>query len=341
MGHPTVVPPAVFALALALASAQEPARLPPVVVTGRGESLTGTAATASEGTIGGDELRDRALLRPGEVLEAIPGVVITQHSGAGKANQIFARGFNLDHGTDLATSLNGVGLNLPSHAHGQGYTDLNLVIPELVDTVRWRLGPYDVRDGDFGSAGAVDIGYVTHLDRGFVRLEAGSYGYARSVYGDCFKVGGGELMGAVEVVHDDGRFTVDQDYAKVNGYVSFAVGDWLFSAHGLSSDWTATDQIARRAVESGQLSRWDSLDPTDGGSTHRYGAQAEWRPGVDDGSARVLAYGFGYDLDLFSNFTYFLNDPVNGDQFEQQDERFVFGLKGSRTWDHEISGLET
>src|SRR5262245_30628169 len=176
MGHQTLVPPAVFALAL-LASAQEPTQLPPVVVTGRGDSLTGTAATASEGTIGGDELRDRALLRPGEVLEAVPGVVITQHSGAGKSNQMFARGFNLDHGTDLATSLNGVGLNLPSHAHGQGYTDLNLVIPELIDAVRWRLGPYDVRDGDFGSAGAVDVDYVTHLDRGFVRLEAGSYGF--------------------------------------------------------------------------------------------------------------------------------------------------------------------
>ena len=149
---------------------QEPVRLPVLVVESRNDSLVGTVDSASTGLVTAEELRRRPLLRPAEVLEAVPGVVVTQHSGSGKSNQLFARGFNLDHGTDLATSLFGVPMNMPSHGHGQGYTDLNPLIPELVDSVRWRLGPYDVRDGDFASAGSIDIDYVRRLPSSFVKF---------------------------------------------------------------------------------------------------------------------------------------------------------------------------
>lgn len=319
-------------LMTALAGPQDPSRLPVLVVEGRDDSLVGTASRASEGVVGGEDLRRRPLARPGELLEAVPGVVVTQHSGAGKGNQLFARGFNLDHGTDLATSLFGMPLNMPSHGHGQGYTDLNLLIPELVDTVRWRLGPYDVRDGDFGSAGAIDIDYVRRLDRSFAKIEAGSYGYTRSLFVDSRRVGDGDLLTALELQHDDGRFTVDQDHAKKNGHLSWSTDTLRLAAFAYTAEWTATDQIPRRAVRSGQLGRFDSLDATAGGRTDWYGLVGEWTPAVVDGTALLRAFVSQYELDLWSNFTYALVDPVNGDQIEQRDARTTFGLVAERTW---------
>lgn len=318
---------------------QDPPPLPTIVVEGRAEDLVGTASAASEGAAGREDLRRRPVLRPAELLEAVPGVVVTQHSGAGKSNQLFARGFNLDHGTDLATSLFGVPMNLPSHGHGQGYTDLNPLIPELVDAVRWRLGPYDVRDGDFASAGAIDIDYVRRLERSFVKVEAGSYGHTRALIADSRRVGDGDLLLALELQHDDGRFTVDQDYAKRNGYASWSTDELRLAAFAHAADWTATDQIPRRAVRSGQLGRFDSLDPTAGGSTSWHGGIVDWTPRVADGALSLRAFAFRYELDLFSNFTYALSDPVNGDQIEQRDARTTFGFTAERAWDLSASGI--
>jgi hypothetical protein len=328
----------------AVASPQDPPQdpptpLPPVVVEGRADSLVGTADRASQGVVGQEDLRRRALLRPAEVIEAVPGIVVTQHSGSGKSNQLFARGFNLDHGTDLATSLFGVPLNMPSHGHGQGYTDLNPLIPELVDTVKWRLGPYDVRDGDFGSAGAVDIDYVRRLEAGLARVEIGSYGYARTLIADSHRVGRGDLLAAVELQQVDGRFTVDQDYQKKNGYLSWATDDFRIAGFAHTAEWTATDQLPLRAVRDGRFNRWDSADPTTGGTTDWSGAVAEWTPRVDRGTARAVGYVFHYDLDLYSNFTYAAADPVRGDQIEQRDNRTTFGYDVARTW-HWDSGVE-
>lgn len=317
-------------LLLSVALPQEPARMPPVVVTDT--SLVGSADSSSEGVARQSDLADRPVRRPAEVLEVVPGLVVTQHSGAGKANQLFARGFNLDHGTDLRTTLFGVPMNLPSHAHGQGYSDLNLLIPELVDTVRWRLGPIDVADGDFASAGAVDIDYVRRLPMGFVRLEAGMYGYARTVAADSVTVGGGDLLAAVELQADDGRFTVDQDYRKRNVYLSWSTDELRVAAFGHAAQWTSTDQIPERAVRSGQLGRFDSLDASDGGETSQFGATVAWTPHWRDGEARVSGYAFTYGLDLWSNFTYALDDPLRGDQFEQRDRRTVFGYDARRSW---------
>ena len=328
-------------LTTALCLPQDPPRLPPLVVEGRASDLVGTADAASEGSAGREELRRRPLLRAAEVLETVPGLVVTQHSGSGKSNQLFARGFNLDHGTDLAISLFGVPMNLPSHGHGQGYTDLNPLIPELVDTVRWRLGPYDVRDGDFGSAGAVDIDYVRKLDRGFVKIEGGSYDHVRSVYADSHQVSGGTLLTALELQHSDGRFTVGQDYQKQNGLLSWSTDTVRLLGFAHTADWTSTDQIPLRAVRSGQLGRFDSLDPTSGGDTQWAGAMAEWTPVVADGEAKLLAYGFHYALDLWSNFTYALGDPIAGDQFEQRDGRSTFGLEARRSWQLATGGMPT
>ncbi|MBK8097232.1 MAG: TonB-dependent receptor [Planctomycetes bacterium] len=328
-----------FGLAAGL-PAQEPTRLSPVVVEGRGDSLVGEAKSASEGRVGQDELARRPLQRQAEVLETIPGIIATQHSGGGNSNQLFARGFNLDHGTDLATTVNGAPINLPSHGHGQGYTDLNFLIPELIDSVRWRLGPYDVRDGDFASAGAVDIDYVRRLDRGLQKVEFGSYDRLRSLTAVGARVGDGDLVLALDLRHDDGRFEVEQDFDAVVGHASYAVGELLLTIGGYDGNWTATDQIPRRAVAGGALSRFGSLDPTDGGSSSRFGATAAWEHAVDDGELRLCGHAFASELDLWSNFTYALDDPIGGDQFEQRDARVTLGLDAVRDWRFDAGGLD-
>lgn len=314
--------------------------LPEVLVYGRADSLFGTAGAASQGTVGKDDLERHILSRPGEVLEAVPGVIVAQHSGAGKANQFFLRGFNLDHGTDFATSVNGIPVNMPTHGHGQGYTDLNFMIPELIEHVNFRKGPYYADLGDFSSAGAADIQYVSFLPQSIAQVEGGSFGYARGLYASSHLVGSGNLLYAVELFHNDGPWTEPDDYKKINGVLSYSRGDaesgYSVTAMAYAGDWNATDQIAKRALQKiPDFDRFDSLDSSDGGNSQRHSLSAEWHRADPDSSTKVLLYGFYYDLNLFSNFTYFLDSP-QGDQFEQLDRRWVGGTKASQTWYGEI-----
>ena len=302
------------------------------------------APAASDGTVGQDELEYRTLSRPGEVLETVPGVIVTQHSGGGKANQFFLRGFNLDHGTDLATSLDGVPLNLPSHAHGQGYTDLNILIPELIERVDFRKGNYYADAGDFASAGADDIQYVDSLPQTLVQVDGGSYGYRRGLIASSQRLGSGTLLYAAELFHNDGPWATPDDYIKNNMLVRYSRGDaalgYSLTAMEYSGAWNATDQIAQRALtEIPGFGLYDSLSPTDGGNSHRYGLSYEWHRKDAQPSAKVLLYSYYYDMDLFSNFTYYLNSP-QGDQIEQQDKRWVSGAKASQTWTGTIADSE-
>ena len=329
-------------LAAQTAATNSVTTLPTVVVTGRADSLVGVADSASSGVVGRDHLQARPILRPGELLETVPGVVITQHSGAGKANQYFLRGFNLDHGTDLATSLDGMPINLPTHGHGQGYTDLNFIIPELVDTIDFRHGAYAAQDGDFSSAGSIDLHYANTLPENFVTLEGGSFDHVRLVSGGSGKAGPGQLLYGVELYHNDGPWQREDDYRKLNGLLRYSQGDeslgWSLTGMAYHGDWNATDQVARRAVDAGLIDRFGTLDPTSGGDSQRHALQGEWHRADDRTETRVMGYGFYYDLDLFSNFTYLLGDAVNGDQFEQVDERVVGGLKASHLWRQEWFG---
>ncbi len=311
-------------------------QLPEVVVEGRPESLVGAADTASEGTVGAQELQARPLQRPGEVLEAVPGVIVTQHSGAGKANQYFLRGFNLDHGTDFATSVDGVLVNLPTHAHGQGYTDLNFVIPELVQRLNYRKGVYYADLGDFSSAGGADMHYYTVLPQNLAQIEYGSFEYARGLFAASPQLGLGHLLTALELYHYNGPWSPPDDYRKINGVLRYSQGDpaqgFDVTAMAYAGKWTATDQIARRALtEIPDFGLYDSLDPSDGGDSQRYSLSAGWHHIDASAATNVVVYGFYYDLDLFSNFTYVLNSP-QGDQIEQQDKRWVGGGQASRTW---------
>lgn len=316
-------------------STNEPTRLPEVLVQGREDSLIGVAESASEGTVGAKQLERRTLSRPGEVLETVPGLILTQHSGAGKANQFFLRGFNLDHGTDFATSIDGMPVNLPSHGHGQGYTDLNILIPELVERVNFRKGPYFAEVGDFASAGSTDLQLYRVLPQGLAQIEGGSFGYARGVFADSPKAGPGHLLYGLELYHNDGPWRHADDYRRYNGVLRYSVGDaangWSITGMGYKGDWDATDQIARTALAEPGFGRFDSLDTTTGGNSQRYSLAAEWHRADEKSATKLMAYGFFYDLDLFSNFTYF-NDAQEGDQFEQADERWVGGVKANHTW---------
>jgi hypothetical protein len=313
-----------------------------IEVTGRGSDMVGIAQSATEGVTGHVELEQRPILRPGEVLETVPGLIISQHSGDGKANQYYLRGFNLDHGTDFNITVDDVPINQPTNGHGQGYSDLNFLIPELVDTVRYEKGLYYVDKGDFSAAGAADITFLNALDHGLVEATGGSHGYERGLVADSTKLGSGNLLGALEYVHNDGPWMRPDDYGKKNGLVRYSNGDaangFTLTFQGTDSSWNSTDQIPLRAVQDGSISRFGSIDPTDGGSSYRYSLAGELRRGDDTSLTTVSAFAYNSKLKLFSDFTYFLDDPVNGDQFEQFDYRTVEGGKLQHQWTVRLFG---
>lgn len=321
-----------------------------VTVRGHYDNAVGTSDAASQGTIRAELLRSRPALRPGEVLEFVPGMIVTQHTGDGKANQYFLRGFNLDHGTDFATFVDGMPVNMPTHAHGQGYSDLNFLIPELVSRIDYRKGPYFAQDGDFSAAGSARIVYRTTLDAPFAMLTLGGNRYARAVGGGSTEVAPGvRALGVVELMHNDGPWTVPEDMRKANGVFTLAGGTggngWHASLMAYDASWTSTDQIPQRLIDAGTyegrpFGRFDSLDPTSGGDTRRLSASAEWRRSADGAATRVTAYAIDYRLELYSNFTYFLDRPDEGDQFSQRDDRTVLGLDARHAFEHTIGSLQ-
>ena len=319
-----------------------------VVVTGKrtfrnladatepGQSLVGIAGASSQGVVTAEQIALLPTGRPGDVLETIPGLVISQHSGEGKANQYYLRGFNLDHGTDFATTVAGMPVNLPTHAHGQGYTDLNFVIPELVTGVQYKKGPYFVEDGDFTTAGSANINYTNTLEKPEVLVQGGSDQYLRGLAMGSPRVGEGNLLYAIEGVYNDGPWVNPDDYRKYNGVLRYSVGDaqdgFSITGMGYQASWNSTDQIPQRAVEDGEVGRFGAIDPTDGGGTRRYSLSAEYRRSDAGSTTHAEAYWIDSHLDLFSNFTYDLDDPVHGDQFEQVDDRDVYGVKVTHRW---------
>ena len=314
-------------------NADQITRLPEVVVTGRQDSMIGVASSATQGTVGAAELQERPILRVGEILETVPGVIITQHAGGGKANQYFLRGFNLDHGTDFAIYEDDMPLNLPSHAHGEGYSDMNTVIPEFVQRLNYEKGPYYADVGNYGSAGAAHLEFYKTLPQDFITVEAGTFGYERGVFGISQKLGSGNLLYGGEAYHDDGPWVHPDDYSKVNGILTYSEGNEAngFSVTGRAyhGKWNSSDQLPENAVP--LVGYFGTLNPTDGGNSGRYSLQAEWHRADENSETKISTYGFYYDLNLFSDFTYFLTDTNRGDQFEQQDRRWVGGLDARHT----------
>jgi hypothetical protein len=321
----------------------------PIEIKGHYDNAVGTSDAASQGVINAELLKSRPALRPGEVLEFVPGLIVTQHSGDGKANQYFLRGFNLDHGTDFATSVNGMPVNMPTNGHGQGYSDLNFLMPELVQRIEYRKGPYFASGGDFASAGSADIVYRQSLDAPFGQITLGGNGYRRGVAGGSGEIGGGiTVLGAVELMHNDGPWTLPEGLRRSNGVLTLSGGTtasgWSSSLMAYDAHWNSTDQIPQRLVDAGTYNGqpfglFDAVDPTDGGRTSRSSLSGEWHHTGEAGTTKVSAYAMRYKLQLFSDFTYFLDNPVDGDQFSQKDDRSVYGLRASQTFSHTLGGL--
>jgi hypothetical protein len=256
-------------------------------------------------------------------------MIISQHSGEGKANQYYLRGINLDHGFDFSQTIVGIPVNMPTHAHAHGYADANFLIPELVSGVQYRKGPYYAEEGDFSAAGAANINYFNRLDRPILSVAGGSYAYARVLAAASPELAGGHLLMAFELNKDDGPWEHPNDHNKYNGVLRYSRGDTRngFSITGMaySGHWNSTDQVAQRAIDSGLIGRFGSLDPTDKGQSYRYSLVADLQRSGANTSTRYTAYAQRYGLNLIANFTYFLEDPENGDQFEQDERRWIVG----------------
>ncbi|WP_336964981.1 TonB-dependent receptor [Sphingobium aquiterrae] len=296
-----------------------------IIVNGRALPQLGLARSASQGTVGYDDFSDRPVARVGELVENVPGVIATQHSGSGKANQYFLRGFNLDHGADFAGFLDGVPLNLRTHGHGQGYLDLNVLIPEIVERIDYRKGPYFADAGDFTAAGTVQFTTAGHLPRPITEATLGSYGHARALAAGSSEVADGDLLVALEAARTDGPWILDEKFRKLNGFAKFSKGgteeNWSLALSAYHASWRATDQVPERAVESGLIGRFGAIDDALGGRTTRIGLTGN----AQFGDTHVTLYATRYRLRLVSNFTYFLADPVLGDEFAQHDDRWVLG----------------
>ena len=328
-----------------------PVQLPPVTVQGNYDNAVGSSDAASQGTVNAKLIESRPTLRPAEVLEFVPGVIVTQHSGDGKANQYFLRGFNLDHGTDFASFVGGMPLNMPTHAHGHGYSDLNWLLPELVSRINYKKGPYYADEGDFASAGAAHIRLFDTLPNGLASVTLGESGYRRGFVADSTKFGAGDLLYAVEAAHNDGPWDNPEKFHRTNGVLRYSFGEnndhSAITAMAYSAGWNSTDQIPQRAVDQGLVGRFGALDASDGGRTARYSLSFETERLLADGNFKLNAYAIQSRLDLYSNFSYFLENPIdldpaatNGDQFEQAEHRKVFGLATSRSWNTRLGGLD-
>ena len=316
-----------------------------IEVTGYYDNGVGTSDTASQGYVTPREIEARPLLRPGEVLEYIPGVIVTQHSGDGKANQFFLRGFNLDHGTDFYTTVAGMPVNLPTHAHGQGYSDLNFLIPELIARVDYRKGPYFAEEGDFSSAGAAHFHYLDRMKENLALATLGSFGYQRVLFAGSPKPENGNLLYALELVRNDGPWVNPNDFRKVNAVLRYNHGvpenGYNLTAMYYSGKWNATDQIPQRAVDSGLVPRFGAIDATDGGNAQRASLSYDMRKPFLGGQFQMGAYVIKSSLQLYSNFTYFQDDPVNGDQFQQVDSRTLMGITPNWLWTGKLGGMQS
>jgi len=315
-----------------------------VTVTAERRQLMGTALTSSQGVVVNDELALTPAYRAGQMLETVPGLVVTAHSGEGKANEYLLRGFSLDHGTDLAVSVDGMPINERTHAHGQGYTDLNFMIPQLATNIQYTKGPYFAAKGDFASVGTVDIGYLNRIDDQ-VDVAAGTMGFEHLFVAGSRDTADGTVLGALELQHYDGPWDSPDNQRKLNAVVRYAEGaadnGYSLTAMYYGSLWDATTDQPERAIAQGLISRFGTLDPSDGGQAQRYSLSGQYRAVLGDGAFESHGYAIGNRLTLWNDFTHFLEDPVHGDQEAQNENRLTLGGGASYLISNRVLGFDT
>ncbi len=320
------------------------APLQEITVTAKRLELLGTASTASEGVVETEELQLTPQYRPGQLLETVPGLIVTLHSGEGKANQYLMRGYNLDHGTDLETYVDGMPINQPTHAHGQGYTDLNFMIPELADELTYTKGPYYPNVGDFGAVGSVHMNYRDTIEDQ-ISATVGTLGFQRILGAGSQALGSGNLLAAVEVQHYDGPFVTPDDARKENLVLRYSEGDADngFSITGMVYHqlWTNTTDIPLRAITEGLVpNRFGTLDPSDGGHAWRSSLSFNYDATIGAGQLSASAFFIDNQLHLFNNFTHYLIDPVHGDQEDQFEHRDAVGGAANYTLPVALGALQ-
>ena len=328
----------------AVTLASESASLQEITVTSERLELLGAVSTASEGVVADQELQLAPVYRPGQLLETVPGLIVTLHSGEGKANQYLMRGYNLDHGTDLETYIDGMPINQPTHAHGQGYTDLNFMIPELADGLSYTKGPYYANVGDFGAVGAVRVSYRDTIPDQ-ISATVGTLGFQRIFSSGSRPLGDGQLLAAAELQHYDGPFVTPDDARKENFVLRYSEGDahdgYSVTAMYYHQIWTNTTDIPIRAIAEGLVpDRFGSLDPTDGGHAQRASLSANYHATLGDGQFSASEFFIYNQLHLFNDFTHFLTDPIHGDQEDQFENRQASGGAASYTLPVRLGAIE-
>ncbi|HEX5141894.1 MAG TPA: TonB-dependent receptor [Dehalococcoidia bacterium] len=328
-------------------AAEDPQSAPPedqspdsVIVFGRAFEQIGKAQSASEGVVGYADLSVRPISRAAELVEVIPGMIATEHSSGGKANQYFMRGFNLDHGTDFAGFIDGVPINQRSHPHMSGYLDLNFLMADLVERVEFKKGIQYAENGDYSAAGSASFVLYDRLPENYIGLRVDQEGEYRVSAAGSWDVGDGTLLIAASHDGGDGSFDLPAELDKNSAYIKYTrpVGNAVLRLDliGYTNDWTATDQIPLRAVEDGTISRFGYIDPTNGGRSRRYIASA----GLEWDNASLLGYLQKSELNLFHNFTYFI-DPALGDQVEQVEDRTAAGARAKMLREFTLFGVQT
>ena len=306
-----------------------------------------SAKTGIFKTISDLDIHLRPIINSQEVLRMVPGLFIGQHAGGGKAEQIFLRGFDLDHGTDIHLTVDGLPVNMVSHAHGQGYADLHFVIPELIEKVNFSKGPYYSDKGNLATAGYVAFKTKNYLEKNFLKLEGGQYNTVRAITGiNLLPKGSSEKKQSLYIAGEGsftkGYFDSPQNFSRFNGMIKYhgKTGDnstLTALLSGLTSKWNASGQIPDRAVADGTIGFFGAIDDNEGGNTNRYNASAELMHNLSNGAVlkNQLFYS-RYLFELYSNFTFFKEDPVNGDQIRQKEKRNILGYNLSYQRDNSI-----
>ncbi|WP_378184864.1 TonB-dependent receptor [Aquimarina sp. W85] len=282
-----------------------------------------------------------------ELLQRVPGLFIGQHAGGGKAEQIFLRGFDVDHGTDVSISVDGMPVNMVSHAHGQGYADLHFVIPETMERMTFDKGPYFATQGNFNTAGYIAFQTTDRFDENKIKVEVGDFNTLRTVglFNLSPKKANEQFITAVEYMEGDGPFVSPQNFNRFNLFGKyqkiFDTQQFEISASHFNSRWDASGQIPERAVAQGLISRFGAIDDTEGGETSRTNLNASFTKYISANSTfKTQAYLSAYDFLLFSNFTFFLNDPINGDQIKQKESRNLMGFTSTLVSTHEVGNTQ-
>ncbi|RME93526.1 MAG: TonB-dependent receptor [Candidatus Hydrogenedentota bacterium] len=301
-------------------------------------------SAASSRRVRRQDLKIRPITKPTDMLQIVPGLVTAQHAGGGKATQYFLRGFDLDHGTDLALSVDGMPINMVSHGHGQGYADIHFLIPEVYKEVLVRKGPYFVDVGDFGTAGAVEFRSFDEIPENQISVSGGMFQTYRTLFLHQSKSSHFKPILAVETYHSNGPFENPEKLKRVNLFfknVFVEKKDTRLSltAMGYASKWNASGQIPERAVKSGLISRFGSIDNSEGGSTQRFSLSTNYVSEEANAKTEMNAYWIYYNFNLFSNFTFYKDDPINGDQIAQFDRRHILGAEAKHTIPYSIFSM--